>query len=132
MVVTDPIADLLTRVRNAGMAGHATVGAPLSKLKTEVARVLKEEGYVADYWIEDGEPYKRLMIRLKYGQDGRPVITGLRRISKPGQRKYAPVGEIPQVLDGYGVAVLSTSKGVMTGRAAQEASVGGEILCTVW
>ena len=131
MVTTDPIADLLTRVRNAQAAGHRTVSAPFSRIKLEIAKLLVDEGYVEAAEFVEGTPFSSISIRLKYN-DGNPVITGIRRESRPGQRRYVNASTIPQVLDGYGVAVLSTSSGVMTGRRAKEAGVGGEFLCSVW
>lgn len=131
MVVTDPVADFLTRIRNAHIAGHASVRIPDSKLKRELARVLVEEGYITAQAYEEGTPYGHIRLTLKY-LDEKPVITGLRRESKSGQRKYVSVSEIPNVLSGYGIAVLSTSKGVMTGKRAKELGVGGEYLCSVW
>lgn len=131
MVTTDPIADLLTRVRNAQAAGHRTVSAPFSRIKLEIAKLLVEEGYIEAAERVEGNPFASISIRLKYN-GGTPVITGIRRESRPGQRRYVNASTIPQVLDGYGVAVLSTSSGVMTGRRAKEAGVGGEFLCSVW
>jgi small subunit ribosomal protein S8 len=127
----DPLSDMLTRVRNAQMAGKTSVAMPGSKLKAAVAQVLKEEGYVADYAasVEDGKP--RLSIELKY-YDGKPVIAEIDRISRPGLRKYSGKGELPTVRAGLGVAIISTSQGVMTDRAARAAGVGGEVLCTVF
>ena len=130
-MVTDPIADLLTRIRNAGTAKHARVASPNSKLKTEVARVLKEEGYVEDYTHTDGVGAGFLHIKLKY-HDGAHVITGIQRESKPGQRVYLRSDDIPDVLSGYGIAILTTSSGVITGKDAAERGVGGEYLCSVW
>jgi len=131
MSMQDPLSDMLTRVRNAQMAGKTSVAMPGSKLKAAVAQVLKEEGYVADYAasVEDGKP--RLSIELKY-YDGKPVIAEIDRISRPGLRKYSGKGELPTVRAGLGVAIISTSQGVMTDRAARAAGVGGEVLCTVF
>lgn len=131
MVVTDPVADFLTRIRNANIAKHRLVKIPDSKLKRELARVFTEEGYVQEYGIEASEPYDNIVVKLKY-QGEEPVITGLRRQSKPGQRRYFKSGNVPQVMNGYGVAVLSTSHGVMTGRQAEKEGVGGEYLCSIW
>lgn len=131
MVTTDPIADLLTRIRNAQAAGHRTVSAPFSKIKHAVANVLQEEGYVEAVSVEEGTLYNTISVRLKY-TGGTPVITGIRRESRPGQRRYVDAQTIPQVLDGYGIAVLSTSQGVLTGRAAKAAGIGGEYICSVW
>ena len=131
MSMQDPLSDMLTRVRNAQMAGKTSVAMPGSKLKAAVAQVLKEEGYVTDYTasVEDGKP--RLSIELKY-YDGKPVIAEIDRISRPGLRKYSGKGELPTVRAGLGVAIVSTSQGVMTDRAARAAGVGGEVLCTVF
>ena len=131
MSMQDPLSDMLTRVRNAQMAGKTSVAMPGSKLKAAVAQVLKDEGYVADYAasVEDGKP--RLSIELKY-HDGKPVIAEIDRISRPGLRKYSGKGELPTVRAGLGVAIISTSQGVMTDRAARAAGVGGEVLCTVF
>jgi len=126
----DPISDLLTRIRNAGMARHAKVTMPYSKLKASVAQILHQEGYVADVGIEEGTK-KALTLALKY--DGRrPVIAGLRQISTPGLRRYVRSTEIPRVLGGMGVAIVSTSKGVMTGSEAKKQNLGGELVCYIW
>jgi small subunit ribosomal protein S8 len=135
MIVTDPIADMLTRARNALMVGHAMVALPSSKLKVEVARILKEEGYIEDYFVTEDKPQAVLRMRLKYTGDRRsrrPVITGLKRVSKPGRRVYTQKQDIPWVLSGMGVAILSTPKGVITGQQARRLGVGGEVLCYVW
>jgi len=132
MVMTDPIADLLTRVRNANMVNKETVEVPASKLKKAVSEIFKEEGFVKDVeYVEDG---KQGVIRLylKYGKDSQKVITGLKRISKPGLRVYANKDEIPRVLGGLGVAVISTSQGVLTDKKARQAGVGGEVICYIW
>ena len=126
----DPISDLLTRIRNAGMARHAKVTMPYSKLKASVAQILHQEGYVADVGIEEGTK-KAITLALKY--DGRrPVIAGLRQISTPGLRRYVRSTEIPRVLGGMGVAIVSTSKGVMTGSEAKKQNLGGELVCYIW
>ncbi len=131
-MVTDPIADMLTRIRNAGMARHRRVDMPLSKLKVELARLLKENHYIHDYKVlEEGQTHPVLRLYLKYYQD-RPVIRELRRVSKPGLRQYVGVEDIPRVRNGLGMAVLSTSRGVMTDRQARAAKVGGELLAIVW
>jgi small subunit ribosomal protein S8 len=137
MSVNDPIADMLTRVRNSAMTGQSMVAMPSSKIKVEIARILKEEGYIEAYEVVDGEiaPTKTLRLRLKYvgeRRQRRPVITGLERISRPGRRIYTHKTDIPWVLSGLGVAILSTPKGVMTGQRARQMGVGGEILCKVW
>jgi small subunit ribosomal protein S8 len=130
-MVTDPIADLLTRVRNAGMARHRRVDMPVSKLKTEIARLLKENHYIHDYKVLDDGKHGVLRLYLKYYQE-KPVIRELTRVSKPGLRKYVGVEEIPRVRNGLGMAILSTSHGVMTDRQAREAKVGGELLAIIW
>jgi len=137
--MTDPIADMLTRVRNAVSARHNRVDMPASKLKTEIAKILQDEGYIAGYKLVDEKPAKpggaaRPMIRLllKYGPGGERVISGIQRVSRPGRRVYAGADAMPTVLGGLGVSILTTSRGVMTGRAAAKAGVGGEVLCNVW
>jgi small subunit ribosomal protein S8 len=137
MKISDPIADMLTRIRNGVMAGHSTVAMPNSKLKIAVAEILKEEGYIEDFEIAEGEKpsHKVLRVRLKYigeRKTRRPVISGLERISSPGRRIYTKKSEIPWVLSGLGIAILSTPKGVMTGQRARQIGVGGEVLCKVW
>jgi small subunit ribosomal protein S8 len=134
---SDPIADMLTRVRNALMAGHATVSLPGSKLKVAIAQILKQEGFIEEMEVvqTDGEPQATLRLTLKYvgvRREKRPVISGLERVSKPGRRVYARHKDIPWVLSGMGVAILSTPKGVMTGARARQLGVGGEVLCKVW
>lgn len=138
MSVTDPIADMLTRMRNAVLVGHTMVALPSSKLKVSIAKILKEEGYIASYEIVDGADnplQKVLRVRLKYVGERRerqPVIAGLERVSRPGNRVYTGKQKIPWVLSGMGIAILSTPKGVMTGQRARQLGVGGEILCKVW
>ncbi len=137
MSVIDPIGDMLTRIRNAVLAGHTTVALPSSKIKVSIAKIMKEEGYVSGYEVVDGKAVgqKMLRIRLKYvgeRRERRPVISGLERISRPGRRVYTNKQEIPWVLSGLGVAILSTPKGVMTGQRARQLGVGGEVLCKVW
>lgn len=132
MTMSDPIADMLTRIRNANMVRHETVEIPASKVKREIAEILKQEGFVRDAeYIEDN---KQGIIRLflKYGQNNERVITGLKRISKPGLRVYAKSTELPKVLGGLGIAIISTSKGVMTDKQARQAKSGGEVICYVW
>ncbi len=130
---TDPIADLLTRIRNAVLAKHPRVDVPASKLKTEIVRILKEEGYVSTYkLVEEGKVRKTLRVFLKYTPDRRPVITDLQRVSRPGSRNYVAASEIRPVVGGLGISILTTPRGVMTGRAARKARVGGEVLCEVW
>ncbi len=130
-MVNDPIADMLTRIRNALIARHDSVLIPASKMKLSIAKVLKEEGFVADYAILRGKPQRMIKITLKY-IDGQPAIMGLERVSKPGLRVYVGRGEIPRVYGGLGVAILSTSKGLMTGQEAWRRKLGGELLCYVW
>lgn len=132
MVMTDPIADMLTRIRNAHSVNHEQVDIPASRLKGELARILKEEGYIRDYKLIDEDGRSKIRIFLKYGPHKRRVISGIRRISKPGLRVYAGKDEIPKVLGGLGVAVLSTSKGVLSDRQARKEGVGGEVICYVW
>ena len=132
-MLTDPVADMLTRIRNANKALHETVEMPCSKLKEQIARILKEEGYVRDYRVEQDErPYKVLVVELKYGRGRERVLTGLKRISKPGRRIYAGKDRLPRVLGGMGTAILSTSRGVITSRTAEREGVGGEVICFVW
>lgn len=133
MPVTDPVADMLTRVRNAASAGHEAVSMPVSKLKLEIARLLKAEGYIQKYEIADSsKPTPTLKITLKYGPRRQPIFRGLRRVSTPGRRTYVGWAEIPRVQGGLGVAILTTSHGVMTDRQARAERVGGELLCTIW
>ena len=135
MSMTDPIADMLTRIRNAQMRLHPTVSMPSSKVKQELARVLKEEGYIEDFKVMPEKPQAVLSITLKYVGDRRnrrSVITGLERVSKPGRRVYVGKKEIPWVLSGMGTAVVTTSQGIMTGQKARRLGVGGEVLCKVW
>jgi small subunit ribosomal protein S8 len=130
MSMHDPIADMLTRIRNAQLVGHAEVTMPASRLKASIAKVLKDEGYIDDFAVRDGGPKKELAIALKY-YAGRPVIERLERVSKPGLRVYKGRDDIPRVMNGLGVAILSTSRGVMTDRKARADGVGGEVLCIV-
>ena len=137
MTINDPIADMLTRIRNAAMGGHAQVALPNSKLKTEIARILKDEGFLEGFEVVDGESTEHKVLRLKIKYVGerrerRAVISGLERVSKPGRRIYTKKTDIPWVLSGIGVAILSTPKGVMTGARARQLGVGGEIICKVW
>ena len=136
MSVTDPIADMLTRIRNAAMAGHVLTAMPSSKMKAAIAKILKEEGFIEDFEVVDGEGpgQKVLRVRLKYVGDRRqrrPVLTGLERVSRPGRRVYTGKKDIPWVLSGMGVAIISTPKGMMTGQKARKLGVGGEIVCKV-
>jgi small subunit ribosomal protein S8 len=137
MSVVDPISDMLTRIRNAVLVGHNQVAVPSSKIKVAIAKILKEEGYVGGYEVVDGKVAgsKVLRIRLKYvgeRRDRHPVITGLERISRPGRRVYTGKKDIPWVLSGMGIAIVSTPKGVMTGQRARQLGVGGEVLCKIW
>lgn len=132
MSMTDPIADMLTRVRNANSAFQNTVSMPSSKKLVEIARIMKEEGYIAEYVVKPAEPQATLEITLKYGPRKKRTITGIRRISKPGLRVYAKKDELPRVLGGLGIAVISTSHGVMTEKKARAAGVGGEVIAYIW
>ena len=132
MVLTDPIADMLTRIRNANMAEKKVVQMPHSKMKSEIARLLKSEGFIKDYTMENEDGKSVLNVFLKYTVDREPVIQGLRRISKSSCRKYVASDEVPRVLGGIGVAILSTSSGVMTDNEARRQKVGGEVLCYIW
>jgi small subunit ribosomal protein S8 len=137
MTIMDPIADMLTRIRNAVMAGHSTVALPSSKLKIEIAKILKDEGFLEGFEVADTENTTQKVLRLKIKYVGerrerRPVISGIERVSKPGRRIYTKKQDIPWVLSGIGVAIISTPKGVMTGARARQLGVGGEILCKVW
>ena len=132
MPVNDPVGDLLTRIRNASRAKHDKVTLPSSRLKLEVLKVLKEEGYIGEYTIHDVKPQPEVSVQLKYGPDRSPVIVGLKRVSRPGLRRYVGHQEIPRVLGGMGVAILSTSRGVLSDSEARRQKVGGEFLCTVY
>ncbi len=131
-MLTDPIADMLTRIRNANRALHETTSMPTSRIKVEIARLLKEEGYIKGYRVEKGESFDTLVIELKYGRSRERVITDLRRISKPGRRVYARKDRLPRVLGGMGTAILSTSTGLVTSRTAAERGIGGEVIAFVW
>jgi small subunit ribosomal protein S8 len=133
MSFTDPIGDMLTRIRNASAARHEKVLVPASRLKLRIAEVLKEEGYIKDYVVHKDEGKQgAISILLKYSPEREPAISDIKRVSRPGLRRYVPTGEIPRVLNGMGVAILSTSKGVMADRDARKQKVGGEIICTIW
>ena len=135
MTMTDPIADMLTRIRNAIIAGHSSVVVPNSRMKLAITRILKEEGFIENYDVTKDRPQPMIRIWLKYAGDRknrRPVLTGLKRVSKPGRRVYTGKEDIPWVLSGMGMAILSTSKGVMTGKKARRLRVGGEVLCYIW
>ena len=129
---TDPIADMLTRIRNANMVSHPTVELPSSKLKLELAKLLKSEGFISDYSEKQEGKFKYLTITLKYDEHNKPVITNLQRVSKPGLRTYMKAKNLPQVFGGLGIAIISTSKGLLTDRKARKENLGGEILCYVW
>lgn len=131
-MVTDPIADMLTRIRNANAMRYVEVEVPSSKLKLEIAKILKEEGFIKDYKIKKNNVQDIIVLNLKYGENKERVITGLKRISKPGLRVYAKANEVPTVLNGLGIAIISTSKGIMTDKKARELSLGGEVLAYVW
>ena len=132
MQITDPIADMLTRLRNAGTAKHESVEVPASKMKKAIAQILLEEGYIKNYKVAEEGAQGTIKIALKYTADGTRAISGLRRVSKPGLRIYAPADELPQVLRGLGIAIISTSKGIMTDKKAREEHVGGEVLAFIW
>ena len=131
-MMTDPIADMLIRIKNALMARHKKVEVPASKMKLEIARILKEEGYIEDFVFIDEKPQGKIEIILKYDENKRPVIAGVKRVSKPGRRIYKGYKELPKVLDGLGIAIISTSQGIMTDHEARRRKVGGEVLCEIW
>ena len=138
-MLTDPIADMLTRIRNANRALHESASMPTSRMKEEIARILKDEGYIKDFRVVEATderdrplPYRTLVVELKFGRNRQRVITGLKRVSRPGRRVYARKDRLPRVLGGMGTAILSTSKGVLTSRAAAEQGIGGEVVCFVW
>ena len=128
----DPIADMLTRIRNANQMRYAEVEVPASKIKMEIARILKSEGFISDYSVKKNDVQNMIVLNLKYGKNKERVITGLKRISKPGLRVYAKATEVPRVLNGLGIAIVSTSKGVMTDKEARKESLGGEVLSYIW
>lgn len=132
MNLSDPISDMLTRIRNANMAGHDTVQIPHSKMKSEIARILKEEGYIKEYTTENIDGKATLVLFLKYIEDQKPVIQGLRRVSRPSCRHYVGAGDVPRVLGGIGTAILSTSSGILCDSDARKKHVGGEVLCYIW
>jgi len=132
MSQTDPIADFFTRIRNGLVADHDDVVMPASTFKSELARILREQGYIEDFGVEAGRVGRVLRVRLRYTEDRKPVITGLERLSKPGRRRYVGAGEVPKVLGGMGTTIVSTSRGVMTGHEARHAKVGGELVAKVW
>ena len=131
-MMTDPIADMLTRIRNGNKANHLSVSLPSSNEKRAIAQILLDEGYIKGFDVEEDNKQGILTIDLKYAEEGEKVISGLRRISKPGLRVYVKANEVPKVLDGLGIAIISTSKGLLTDQAAREANVGGEVMCYVW
>ena len=131
-MLTDPIADMLTRIRNANKALQDTVEMPTSRVKVDIARLLKEEGYIRDYHVNNGESFDTLVVELRFGRNRERIITDLKRVSKPGRRIYARQDRLPRVLGGMGTAILSTSSGVITSRTAEEKGVGGEVICFVW
>jgi small subunit ribosomal protein S8 len=131
-MLTDPVGDMLARIKNANKALHETAAMPASRMKEEIARLLKEEGYIRDYRIDKGEAFDTLVIELKFGRNRERVITDLRRVSKPGRRVYAKKDRLPRVLGGMGVAIMSTSTGLVTSRQAAERGIGGEVIAFVW
>jgi small subunit ribosomal protein S8 len=131
-VVTDPIADMLTRIRNANKALHESARMPSSKMKVEIAKLLKDEGYISDYRVERGETFDVLVVDLKYGRGRERILTDLKRVSKPGRRVYARKDRLPRVLGGMGTAIMSTPRGLVTSRTAEKEGIGGEVVCFVW
>jgi small subunit ribosomal protein S8 len=129
---TDPVADMLARIKNANKALHESAAMPSSRMKQEIARLLKEEGYIKDFRVEKGESFDTLVVELKFGPKRERIITDLKRVSKPGRRVYAQKDRLPRVLGGMGTAIMSTSNGLVTSRTAQELGVGGEVVCFVW
>ena len=132
MTMTDPVADMLTRIRNANTAGHATVEIPASKIKKNIAEILVKEGYIKGYEIIEQDPQDIIKVKMKYGADKTRVISGIKRISKPGLKVYAKAAEVPKVLGGLGIAIISTSNGLITDKEARKLGVGGEVICYVW
>ena len=130
--MTDPIADMLTRIRNANTAGHETVEIPASKMKKAIAEILKDEGYIADFEVIEDDKQGMIKVTMKYGAHKEKVISGIKKISKPGLKKYAKAGDVPRVLGGLGIAIISTSKGVISDKEARKLNVGGEVLAFVW
>ena len=131
-MLTDPIADMLSRIRNANKAMHERAEMPTSRMKEEIARILKEEGYIRDFRVQKGESFDSLVIDLKFGRNRERVITDLKRVSRPGRRVYARKDRLPRVLGGMGTAILSTSSGLITSRTAEQRGIGGEVVCFVW
>ena len=132
MAMTDPVADMLTRIRNANTAGHAEVDVPASKIKKNIAEILLKEGYIKGYEVVETQPQDVIKIEMKYGAGKQRVISGIKRISKPGLKVYAKKDEVPKVLGGLGIAIISTSSGLITDKQARELGVGGEVVCYVW
>ena len=132
MTMTDPIADMLTRIRNANTVGHERVEIPASKMKKAIAEILKEEGYITDYALIDDDKQGMIKVTMKYGANKEKVISGIKKISKPGLKVYAKADEVPKVLDGLGIAIISTSKGVISDKEARKLGIGGEVICYVW
>jgi len=132
MAISDPIADMLTRIRNAIMARHENVLIPASRMKLYIAKILKQEGFISDYEVMGNQPNRQIKIILRYDDNNKPVISGLKRVSKPGLRVYSQRDEIPRIYGGQGIAILSTSEGVMTGSKAWRRGIGGELLCYIW
>ena len=132
MTMTDPVADMLTRIRNANIAGHATVDIPASKIKKNIAEILVKEGYIKGYEVVAGETQDTIRVTMKYGPDKTKVISGIKKISKPGLKVYAKADEVPKVLGGLGIAIISTSSGLITDKEARKLGVGGEVICYVW
>ena len=132
MTMTDPVADMLTRIRNANTAGHATVDIPASKIKTNIAEILVKEGYIKGYEVVAGETQDIIRVTMKYGPEKTKVISGIKKISKPGLKVYAKANEVPKVLGGLGIAIISTSSGLVTDKEARKLGVGGEVICYVW
>jgi len=131
-MLTDPVSDYLNRVRNALQADHEEVEIPGSRLKREMSRILKEQGYISDFTVEAGERGEVIKVRLRYTEERSPVISGMQRVSRPGRRRYVPKGEVPRVFGGMGTVIVSTSSGVMTGHEARQRGVGGEVVAYVW
>jgi small subunit ribosomal protein S8 len=132
MTMTDPVADMLTRIRNANSVGHGAVSIPASRMKKSIASILRDEGYIEDFSLDDDDRQGVINIRMKYGATGEKVISGIRKISKPGLRVYAKAEDVPRVLGGLGIAIISTSKGVISDKEARRLGVGGEVICYVW
>ena len=132
MTMTDPVADMLTRIRNANIAGHATVDIPASKIKKNIAEILVKEGYIKGYEVVAGETQDIIRVTMKYGPEKTKVISGIKKISKPGLKVYAKANEVPKVLGGLGIAIISTSSGLVTDKEARKLGVGGEVICYVW